>query len=84
MASEQTQRRFAVLGTNTFRIANSLMKNQKICRLLKYPSRDALDVDAHPDVDGVDLINKQILIVPKFMMIVQKRCPTSLLFLMIM
>ena len=65
MASDQTQRRFAVLGTNTFRIANSLMKNQKICRLLKYQSRDALDPAAHPDVDGAELINKQILIVPK-------------------
>ena len=35
-----TQRRFAVMGENTFRIANKLMSNQRICRLLKYHTRD--------------------------------------------
>ena len=66
MAQEKnTQRRFAVMGTNTFEIANRIMQDQTICRLLKYPVRDALNKDKYPDVDGVDLINKQILIVPK-------------------
>lgn len=66
-----TQRRFAVMGENTFLIANKLMQNQKICRLLKYQSKDPfLDKDPvtgkdQPDVDGIDLINKQLLIVPK-------------------
>lgn len=65
MAIQQpTQRRFSVMGTNTFRIANKLMNNQRLCRLLKYQVRDPFS-DKYPDVDGADLINKQILIVPK-------------------
>jgi len=37
MALEQpTQRRFAVMGLNTFKIANKLMSNPRLCRLLKY------------------------------------------------
>ena len=69
--TEPTQRRFAVMGENTFRIANKLMSNQRLCRLLKYQTRDPFEeIDpitkkAQPNVDGVDLINKQILIVPK-------------------
>lgn len=65
MDLENTQRRFSVMGMNTFKIANKLMQNQKICRLLKYQVRDPFDKDKYPDVDGADLINKQILIVPK-------------------
>ena len=60
-----TQRRFAVLGDNTFFIANKLMQNQRICRLLKYQVRDPFNKEKYPDVDGADLINKQILIIPK-------------------
>ena len=52
------------MGENTFRIANKLMLNQRICRLLKYHSRDPFSEDL-PDVDGIELINKQILVVPK-------------------
>lgn len=62
---EPTQRNFAVMGDNTFTIANRLMQNQKICRLLKYPVRDPFNKDKYADVDGADLINKQILIIPK-------------------
>ena len=61
---EPTQRHFAVMGDNTFTIANRLMQNQKICRLLKYQVRDPF-TDKLPNVDGAELINKQILIVPK-------------------
>lgn len=64
MDLENTQRRFAVMGTNTFRIADKLMSNQKICRLLKYHEKDPFNKNL-PDVDGDELINKQILIVPK-------------------
>lgn len=64
MAEQQTQRHFAVLGENTFTIANKLMQNQRICRLLKYQVRDPFS-EKYPDVDGLDLINKQILIIPK-------------------
>lgn len=62
---ENTQRRFAVMGLNTFKIANKIMQNQDICRLLKYQVKDPLDREKYPDVDGIDLIHKQILIVPK-------------------
>jgi len=40
--AEPTQRRFAVMGENTFRIANKLMSNSKLCRLLKYQTKDPL------------------------------------------
>ena len=53
------------MGTNTFNIANKIMQNQKVCRLLKYQVRDPFDKDKYPDVDGIDLLGKQILIVPK-------------------
>ena len=65
------QRRFAVMGDNTFLIANKLMSNQRICRLLKYQTRDPFEMTdpvtgkKQPNVDGAELINKQILIIPK-------------------
>lgn len=71
MDLNNTQRRFSVMGDNTFKIANRLMKNQRICRLLKYQTKDPFkEIDPvtgkeQPNVDGVDLIHKQILIVPK-------------------
>lgn len=65
MAVQETQRRFAVLGMNTFNIANKLITNQKLCRLLKYQVRDPFNKEKYPDVDGVELLNKQIMIVPK-------------------
>lgn len=65
MAEKNTQRRFAVMGMNTFKIANKIMQNQNICRLLKYQVRDPFDKEKYPDIDGAELINKQILIVPK-------------------
>ena len=60
-----TQRRFAVLGENVFNVANKLMQNQRLCRLLKYQARDPFNKEKYPDVDGVELMNKQILIIPK-------------------
>lgn len=62
---QPSQRRFAVMGTNTFNIANKLMQNQRLCRLLKYQTRDPFDKEKYADVDGVDLLNKQIMIIPK-------------------
>lgn len=62
---QPSQRRFAVMGTNTFNIANKLMQNQRLCRLLKYQVRDPFDKEKYEDVDGVTLLNKQIMIVPK-------------------
>lgn len=61
-----TQRRFAVMGENLFKIANKLVNNQKLCRLLKYQDPNPLDKESHEDVHGVDLLHKQILILPKF------------------
>lgn len=52
------------MGDNTFRILNKLVSNQRICRLLKYQVRDPFNPERE-DVDGVDLLNKQILAVPK-------------------
>ena len=67
--NKTTQRRFSIMGENTFLIANKIMKNQRICRLLKYQTKDPFAEEINgkpqPDVDGVDLINKQILITPK-------------------
>ena len=63
MKMADTQRRFAVMGANTFKIADKIMSNQRICRLLKYQVRNPFSPDLK-DVDGAELINKQILIVP--------------------
>ena len=63
--TEPTQRHFAVLGNNVFNVANKLMNNPRLCRLLKYQVRDPLNKDKYPDVNGAELINKQILIIPK-------------------
>ena len=59
-----TQRRFAVMGENLFRILNKIMNNQRICRLLRYQNENPFDENL-PDVDGLDLIHKQICIIPK-------------------
>lgn len=58
------QRRFAVLGDNLFKIADRIMRNQRICRMLKYQVESPF-VDTLADVDGDELLNKQILILPK-------------------
>lgn len=60
-----TQRRFAVMGENAFNMANKIMQNQNICRLLKYQVKDPFNTDKYQDVDGVLLLNKQIMITPK-------------------
>lgn len=70
-ANTPTQRRFAVMGENLFKVVNKIMDNQKICRLLKYqdsnPFKDFGKTEGtdHPDVDGLSLLNNQIIIVPK-------------------
>ncbi len=65
MAIERpTQRRFAVMGNNAFNMANKLMKDRELCRLLKYQVRDPFD-EKYEEVDGILLLNKQIMITPK-------------------
>ena len=61
----ETQRRFSVMGTNAFNMANKIMQNPRICRLLKYQVRDPFDEKKHAPVDGIELLNKQIMITPK-------------------
>ena len=61
------QRRFAIMGDNLFKIANRLITNQDLCRLLKYQDPDPLVKDEkHPDVNGIDLLHKQIVLIPKY------------------
>ena len=62
---DPTQRRFAVMGNNAFNMANKLMQNQNVCRLLKYQVRDPFNEDKYENVDGILLLNKQIMITPK-------------------
>ena len=64
MDLDNTQRRFAVMGKNAFIMADKLMSNQRLCRLLKYNVRNPFSPDLE-DVNGDDLIHKQILIIPK-------------------
>lgn len=61
-----TQRRFAVMGSNLFKILDRLITSQKLCRLLKYQDQNPLDKNQHEDVNGLELLHKQILIIPKF------------------
>ena len=65
MADNLTQRNFAVMGDNAFNLANKLISNQKLCRLLKYQVRDPFNKEKYEDVDGVLLLNKQVMITPK-------------------
>jgi hypothetical protein len=54
-----SQRRFAVMGTNLFKILNRLSHSQELCRLLKYQSRDPFAVtEKQPDLEGYDLLGK--------------------------
>ena len=64
MEQQATQRRFAVMGENLFRILNKLITNQRLCRLLKYQNEDPFSKEL-PDVDGLELINNSICITPK-------------------
>lgn len=59
-----TQRRFAVMGENLFKIVNRLIHNQTICRLLKYQDTEPFDLSKE-DINGQELLHNQIIIVPK-------------------
>lgn len=58
------QGRFATMGENIFRIVNKLCLDKRLIRLLKYQVKDPFD-SSLPDLTGEDLINKQIIIVPR-------------------
>lgn len=57
-----SQRHFALMGETLFKIVYKLINNQTICKLLKYQDSDPL---AKEDVDGSDLLHKQIIIIPR-------------------
>lgn len=59
-----SQRRFAVMGENIFKVALRLTKDQELCRLLHYTDKTPLSPQKE-DVDGLDLLHKNILVVPK-------------------
>lgn len=59
-----TQRRFAIVGDNAFKIVDKLASNQRICRLLKYQVKNPFTTDL-ADVDGDSLIHSQLCIMPK-------------------
>lgn len=55
------------MGDNLFKIAEKLIHNQTICKLLKYQDPDPLADDGkHPSVRGEDLLHESIIIIPKF------------------
>lgn len=62
----ETQRRFSVMGENLFKITNRLINNPILCRLLKYQDPNPLDETIHPNVNGVELLHKQIVLIPKY------------------
>ena len=60
-----SQRRFAVMGENLFKIMTKIAHNQTVCRLLKYQNASPLD-ESLEDVNGIELLNNQIIVVPKY------------------
>ena len=58
------QRRFATMGQNLYIITAKIVRNQNLCRLLYYTDRDPLAI-GKSNINGVDLIGKNILVVPK-------------------
>lgn len=54
------------MGENLFKVTNKLVTNQRLCRLLKYQDPDPLDEEKHENVNGVDLLHKQIVLIPKY------------------
>lgn len=69
----ETQRRFSVMGENLFKTLKKIISNQRVCRLLKYQNSTPFDPFL-PDIDGLDLLHKQIVIVPKIPEVNDKEC----------
>lgn len=60
------QRNFKIMGENLYKILERLISNPRVCRLLKYQSQNPFEnTPEQPNVDGIELLNKQIVIVPK-------------------
>lgn len=58
------QRRFAIMGQNLYVITAKFIRNQNLCRLLYYTDRDPLSINK-TNINGIDLVRKNILVVPK-------------------
>lgn len=53
------------MGENLFKIMTRIAHNQTVCRLLKYQNDSPLD-ESLEDVNGIELLNNQIIVVPKY------------------
>lgn len=53
------------MGENLFKIMTKIAHNQTVCRLLKYQNISPLD-ESLEDVNGIELLNNQIIVVPKY------------------
>lgn len=53
------------MGENLFKIMTKIAHNQTVCRLLKYQNTSPLD-ESLEDVNGIELLNNQIIVVPKY------------------
>lgn len=54
------------MGENLLKIASKIANNQKLVRLLKYQDVDPLNRETHEDVNGYELLHKQIVLLPKY------------------
>lgn len=58
-------RKFKAVGENIMRIAEKLVENQNICKLLFYTNKDPLTSPDLTEEQRMDLLHENILIVPK-------------------
>ena len=53
------------IGPNLIKIAQRLLQNQSLCKLIKNTDMDPLNQDLHPDeINGLSLLNKNVRVVP--------------------
>lgn len=53
------------MGTNLYKILNMVTGNKELCRLLKYPMPNIYDQSLPTDDECLELMGKNILLVPK-------------------
>lgn len=63
--AENNMRNFRNIGTNLFKILTKLAGNKELCRLLTYPMPDIYNQALPTDSECLQLINKNLLLVPK-------------------
>lgn len=52
------------LGINLVKMANLLLTNSRLCRLLKYTDRDPLSSEKHPEPERAGILHNNIKVVP--------------------